>query len=90
MQAAIGYIRVSTKRQAVEGLSMASQQERIRAYCSATGLELDEHSHGRWHQRVQGDQPAWSEGGDGGGMCQQGRFGRVLSQPLCQKHQAVH
>ena len=38
--AAIAYIRVSTEQQATEGVSMAAQLERIRAYCLANGLEL--------------------------------------------------
>ena len=38
--AAIAYIRVSTEQQATEGVSMAAQLERIRAYCTAQGLEL--------------------------------------------------
>lgn len=38
--AAIAYVRVSTEQQATEGVSMAAQLERIRAYCLANGLEL--------------------------------------------------
>lgn len=34
----IGYIRVSTSRQAVFGTSLAAQEDRIRSYCVATGL----------------------------------------------------
>jgi len=37
---AIGYARVSTEDQATEGLSLAAQQQRIRAYCKAHGLNL--------------------------------------------------
>ena len=37
---AIGYARVSTEEQATEGLSLAAQQQRIRAYCKAHGLKL--------------------------------------------------
>jgi DNA invertase Pin-like site-specific DNA recombinase len=39
---AIGYARVSTEEQATEGVSLAAQQERIRAYCTMRGLELTE------------------------------------------------
>ena len=37
---AIGYIRVSTEKQATEGISLGNQQERIRAYCQYKGFEL--------------------------------------------------
>jgi len=37
---ALGYVRVSTQEQATEGVSLAAQEQRIRAYCDATGLEL--------------------------------------------------
>jgi len=37
---AIGYLRVSTEEQATTGVSLAAQEERIRAYCAAAGLEL--------------------------------------------------
>jgi DNA invertase Pin-like site-specific DNA recombinase len=37
---AIGYVRVSTIDQAVEGVSPAAQRERITAYCLANGLDL--------------------------------------------------
>jgi len=36
----IAYVRVSTHEQATEGVSLAAQEERIRAYCTMTGLEL--------------------------------------------------
>jgi len=39
-QQAIAYIRVSTQEQANEGVSLAAQEERIKAYCTLTGLEL--------------------------------------------------
>ncbi|MEM2125810.1 MAG: recombinase family protein [Candidatus Methanosuratincola sp.] len=39
---ALGYTRVSTEEQANEGLSLAAQAERIRAYCKAQGLKLME------------------------------------------------
>ena len=39
---AIGYIRVSTVEQADHGVSLAAQEERIRAYCAAQGLDLVE------------------------------------------------
>ncbi|MET3414801.1 recombinase family protein [Methylobacterium sp. 1030] len=39
---AIAYVRVSTDRQAEEGVSLAAQEERIRAYCTMTGLDLME------------------------------------------------
>lgn len=37
---AIAYIRVSTAEQASEGVSLAAQEERIKAYCTMQGLEL--------------------------------------------------
>jgi site-specific DNA recombinase len=37
---ALGYIRVSTEEQAREGVSLAAQEERVRAYASAKGWEL--------------------------------------------------
>lgn len=37
---AVGYIRVSTTEQAQEGLSLAAQEARIRAYCTAKGWDL--------------------------------------------------
>ncbi len=36
----IGYVRVSTEEQARGGVSLAAQEERIRAYCAAASLEL--------------------------------------------------
>lgn len=36
----IGYVRVSTEDQAREGVSLAAQEDRVRAYCAAHGLEL--------------------------------------------------
>lgn len=35
------YVRVSTDEQAREGLSLGAQEERIRAYCSSRGIELE-------------------------------------------------
>jgi len=37
---AVGYIRVSTREQAQEGVSLAAQEDRIRAFCTAKGWEL--------------------------------------------------
>ena len=37
---AVGYLRVSTAEQAAEGVSLAAQEERIRAWCQAFGYEL--------------------------------------------------
>lgn len=36
----IGYVRVSTQEQASEGVSLAAQEAKIRAYCELYGLEL--------------------------------------------------
>lgn len=36
----VGYVRVSTDEQANEGVSLAMQEARIRAYCEMRGLEL--------------------------------------------------
>ncbi|MFO0836939.1 MAG: recombinase family protein [Phycisphaerae bacterium] len=40
MQAAIGYVRVSTEEQGVSGLGLADQRARIEAYCTLRGLRL--------------------------------------------------
>jgi DNA invertase Pin-like site-specific DNA recombinase len=40
MSRAIGYVRVSTEEQALYGISLQAQTERIRAYCVMSGLEL--------------------------------------------------
>ena len=37
---AVGYVRVSTDMQAMDGLSLAAQQSAIEAYCSLHGLKL--------------------------------------------------
>ena len=37
---AVGYIRVSTEEQAIQGLSLEAQEEQIRLYCQMMGLEL--------------------------------------------------
>jgi site-specific DNA recombinase len=37
---AVAYVRVSTEEQAREGFSLDAQAERLRAYCTAAGLEL--------------------------------------------------
>ena len=37
---ALGYVRVSTEEQAREGVSLAAQEARLRAYCTAAGLTL--------------------------------------------------
>lgn len=37
---AVGYVRVSTSMQAEEGVSLDAQEEKIRAYCQMSGLEL--------------------------------------------------
>ena len=39
---AIGYVRVSTTEQAVEGVSLDAQQARLAAYCTFKGLDLVE------------------------------------------------
>ncbi len=39
---AVAYVRVSTNKQAEEGCSLAAQEERIRAYCTMSGLVLDQ------------------------------------------------
>jgi len=40
MKQAIGYIRVSTEQQALEGVSLEAQQARIEQWCAANGYEL--------------------------------------------------
>lgn len=37
----VGYVRVSTERQATEGQSIETQEDRIRAYARANGLTVD-------------------------------------------------
>jgi len=39
-QRAIGYVRVSTQKQATEGVSLSAQRERIAAWCQVNGYEL--------------------------------------------------
>lgn len=39
---AVGYVRVSSKEQKEEGVSLDAQEERIRMYAQLRGLELDE------------------------------------------------
>ena len=36
----VGYVRVSTQEQAAEGVSLAAQESKLRAYCVALDLEL--------------------------------------------------
>lgn len=40
MQKAIGYIRVSTKGQVDEGVSLEAQRAKIEAYCNLNDMEL--------------------------------------------------
>lgn len=40
MDKAVGYIRVSTEQQALEGVSLQAQREKIEAYCNLQGLDL--------------------------------------------------
>lgn len=42
MDKAVCYIRVSTEEQAREGVSLEAQEERLRAYCKMTSLEVVE------------------------------------------------
>jgi site-specific DNA recombinase len=37
---AVAYVRVSTEEQAIEGVSLEAQQEKIRAYCTMRNLDL--------------------------------------------------
>jgi DNA invertase Pin-like site-specific DNA recombinase len=37
----IGYIRVSTKEQATEGISLEAQEQKIRAYCALKDVDLE-------------------------------------------------
>jgi site-specific DNA recombinase len=37
---AVGYVRVSTEEQALEGVSLAAQEAALRAYCTLRGFEL--------------------------------------------------
>lgn len=37
---AVGYVRVSSQEQALGGLSLDAQEERVRAYCALQGLDL--------------------------------------------------
>lgn len=38
---AVAYIRVSTREQATEGISLEAQEAKVRAYCALKGLELE-------------------------------------------------
>jgi len=40
MKKALGYIRVSTTEQAIEGISLDNQKSKIEAYCKLNDLEL--------------------------------------------------
>jgi len=40
MRTALGYVRVSTDKQAERGLGLEAQRQRIRAYCEMKGLHL--------------------------------------------------
>ena len=40
MKQAIGYIRVSTEKQANEGVSLEAQEAKIVTWCKANGYEL--------------------------------------------------
>lgn len=40
---AVALIRVSTFKQAVQGVSLEAQDERVRAYCQMAGVELVPH-----------------------------------------------
>lgn len=40
MKKAIGYVRVSTSEQALEGISLDNQKAKIQAYCGLNDLEL--------------------------------------------------
>ena len=42
MNTAVLYVRVSTAEQATEGLSLAAQEARLRAYCAMRGLAVAE------------------------------------------------
>lgn len=39
-KSAIGYVRVSTESQALEGVSLEAQQAKIQAWCLANDVEL--------------------------------------------------
>jgi len=41
MKKAVCYLRVSTEEQAFEGVSLDSQDEKVRAYCLIAGLEIE-------------------------------------------------
>lgn len=40
MEKAVCYVRVSTGEQALQGVSLEAQEEKLRAYCSLQGLEI--------------------------------------------------
>jgi len=40
MEKAVCYVRVSTMEQATQGVSLEAQEEKLRAYCQMTGLEI--------------------------------------------------
>src|SRR5262249_28398470 len=39
-QRAIGYVRVSTREQATDGVSLDAQRDRLRAYCKINSIKL--------------------------------------------------
>ena len=40
MEKAVCYVRVSTQEQALQGVSLEAQEERLRAYCTLQNLEI--------------------------------------------------
>ena len=74
-KAAVAYIRVSTEQQAVEGVSLIAQREKVEAYCKLQGLEL---------VAVIEDQ------GVSGAMALGDRPGGALLQAELKKHKARH
>lgn len=71
MKGAIGYVRVSTRDQATDGVSLGAQRARIEAWCTAHDYELvacrrDEGISGATLRRRPGAQRALDEACDGG------------------------
>lgn len=56
----IGYIRVSSMRQAKEGVSLAAQEEKIRGYCRFVGSELVSVEVDRGYSGSRSDRPAFN------------------------------
>ena len=58
----IGYIRVSTEEQAVDGVSLAAQREKVIGYAKLYDLELVEIVEDNIHDKLRGEARAYLAG----------------------------